>query len=107
MNEQTLIRKYAESGKIPGISVGLITEATTRFFHHGEIKAHSGITPDENTIYEIASISKTFTSILLAILQKEGLIEINDPVSKYISEFSKPPLNKITLYHLATHTSGL
>ena len=107
MNESTLIRKYAQDAKIPGISVGLITESNTSFFHHGEIKAQSGIVPDENTIYEIASISKTFTSILLAILQKEGLIDINNPVSEYISEFSKPPLDKITLYHLATHTSGL
>ena len=108
LNTQNIVKKYAQSGKIPGISVGLIRESDTEFFNYGEIENHSNITPDENTIFEIASISKTFTSILLAILQKEKLLDKDDSVTKYVPELAKiPDFKKITLYHLATHTSGL
>ena len=108
MNIQTLIKKYKESAKITGISVGLINESKVEFFNYGEIKNHSHIVPDENTVFEIASVSKTFTSILFAILQKEQLLDKDDLVIQYIPELTKVSgFEKITLYHLATHTSGL
>ncbi len=45
---------------------------------------------------------------MLADLQKEGLLNINDPITKFLPEFAgNPKLEKITLFHHATHTSGL
>jgi len=107
MEKNEIIKKQITSGKLPGISVGLVDKNGTRFFNYGEIEKNSGITPTEDTVFEIASISKTFTSILLAVLQKEGLLNKDDPITKFVPEFSNnPKFEKITLYHLATHTSG-
>jgi CubicO group peptidase (beta-lactamase class C family) len=64
------------------------------------------------TIYRIGSVSKTMTATVLAILAEEGVLSLDDPVSKYVPEFiglidPKNHARKITLRHLANHTSGL
>jgi len=103
-----IIKKHIKKAKIPGVSVGLIKNSNIEFFNYGVMERDSDLALDENTVYEIASVSKTFTSILLAILQKERLLDKDDSISKYVPELAKVPgLEKITLYHLATHTSGL
>jgi len=66
---------------------------------------------DANTIFRIGSITKSFTGFLMLQLQQDGLLDINDPVEKYLPEIkSLVDYNKyspITLKQLATHTSGI
>jgi len=69
-----------------------------------------GFKPEKNTIFEIGSITKVFTSILLAEAVRENLAQFDDPVSTHLTElkFKKDsPFQSITLSELATHTSGL
>jgi len=69
-----------------------------------------GHKPDKSTIFEIGSITKVFTSILLAEAVREKLAKFDDPVSMHLTElkFKKDsPFQSITLSELATHTSGL
>lgn len=77
--------------------------------HLGEIKKDSGTTPTPDTLYEIGSMTKTFTAILTTKLQEEGLLSLDEPITEYLPEFTGTNFdkNKITLYHLITHTSGL
>ena len=66
--------------------------------------------PDKDTIYEIGSITKVFTAILLAEAVREKLANFDDPVSTHLTalEFKRnSPFHAITLTELATHTSGL
>jgi CubicO group peptidase (beta-lactamase class C family) len=58
-----------------------------------------------STTYPIASITKTFVSTSIMMLQDQGKLDIHDPVSKFIPDF--PNGSKIKLYHLLTHTSGI
>jgi CubicO group peptidase (beta-lactamase class C family) len=65
---------------------------------------------DANTVFEIGSVTKVFTSLLLADAVKRGEVALTDPVSKYLPPDVKVPERggkKITLIDLATHTSGL
>jgi CubicO group peptidase (beta-lactamase class C family) len=65
---------------------------------------------NENTIFAIGSITKVFTTILLADAVQQGVIKLNDPVDKYLpSTLKVPQYNgyKITFEDLATHTSAL
>lgn len=66
---------------------------------------------DKNTIFRIGSISKSFAGFLMLQLQQDGMLDINDPVEKYLPEIkSLVDYNKyspITIKQLATHTSGL
>ncbi len=109
MSFDEIIKKHVKKSKIPGISVGLIDENGTQFFNYGEIKKESGVTPTSDTLYEIGSMTKTFTAILTVQLQNEGLLSLDDPIIKFLPEFADSDFdkNKITLYHLITHTSGM
>jgi len=65
---------------------------------------------DANTVFEIGSVTKVFTALLLAEAVKRGEVALTDPVSKYLPPDVKVPERggkKITLADLATHTSGL
>lgn len=60
---------------------------------------------NKETVYYIGSISKSFTSVAFMQLQEEGEINRDDAVSKYLPDF--PHGNKIKLFNLLTHTSGI
>ncbi|MEZ2338346.1 serine hydrolase domain-containing protein [Mucilaginibacter sp. RCC_168] len=60
---------------------------------------------DENTIFQIASLTKSFTATLIMKLQDEGKLSVNDKVTKYFPAF--PQWHKISIKNLLDHTSGL
>jgi len=55
----------------------------------------------------IGSMTKQFTSVLILQLQDSGLLDVHEPLSDYLPEFSEKTFADITLHHLLTHTSGL
>ncbi len=57
------------------------------------------------TIFQIASVSKSFTAAGIMILAERGLLDVTDPLSKFIPDY--PDGDKITVHHLLTHTSGI
>lgn len=59
---------------------------------------------NEDTPFQLASISKTFTATAVLMLQEDGRIQIDDPLVKYIPEFPYPDM---TIRHLLNHTSGI
>lgn len=58
-----------------------------------------------NTVFPIASETKSFTAISILQLEQEGKVSVDEPLSDFISGF--PEGNKITIHHLLTHTSGI
>lgn len=58
-----------------------------------------------DTKFRIASITKQFTAMAIMQLQEMGLLNVQDPISKYIPDY--PNGDKITIHHLLTHTSGI
>src|SRR5690606_15271939 len=62
---------------------------------------------DLNTIFPLASISKTVTASAIMLLAEEGKVAINVPVQDYIPEFIGENKDKVLLHHLLTHTSGI
>ncbi|WP_169678312.1 serine hydrolase domain-containing protein [Marinigracilibium pacificum] len=69
----------------------------------GYANFEESIPVDLNTPIHIASISKSFTTMALFILQERGLLDFNDKVFKYIPDF---PYQKITIRQLMTSSSG-
>lgn len=92
---------------IPGAVIGFYEDGKVTFSSYGETQIGSSVTPTENTIYEIGSISKVFTGIMLASLHNQKIINLTDPLSKFIPELKNIPAGRITLVELSTHTSGL
>jgi D-alanyl-D-alanine-carboxypeptidase/D-alanyl-D-alanine-endopeptidase len=65
---------------------------------------------DGDTVFEIGSITKVFTALLLADMVQRGEVALTDPVARYVPPEGRPPAfdgKPITLLDLATHTSGL
>lgn len=61
-----------------------------------------------DTLFQIGSISKSFTSVALLRLSEKGLVDLNGPVEQYVPWFkTKSSHGTITLHHLMTHTAGL
>ena len=60
-----------------------------------------------NTKFELASISKTFTAILILQLVESGKIKLDAKISDYIPEFARNDSGQITIHHLLSHTSGI
>lgn len=64
---------------------------------------HISNTPD--TVFRIGSITKSFTAIAILQLQEKGLLNVDDPINKYLPGY--PQGEKITIHHLLSHTSGI
>lgn len=60
----------------------------------------------KDTLFDLASISKIFTSVAAMKLYEEGKFQLEDPVAKYIPEFAQKGKEKVTIRQLMTHTSG-
>lgn len=92
-----------------GIVVGVIDPTGRRVVAYGKT-AKDGKPVAANTVFEIGSVTKVFTSLLLADMVQRGEVALTDPVSQYLPPNVKMPEHggkKITLVDLATHTSGL
>ena len=88
-----------------GLVVGVHRRGRHRVYGFAPRDARDRI-PDGTTIYEIGSITKVFTTSLLATLVAARRIRLDDPVRRLLPELSRFPL-EITPRRLATHTSGL
>lgn len=85
--------------------------------HKGKVIAHGAIgrnnsmgidTPMRpDTVFGIASITKTFTATAVMQLVEDGYIRLNTPVGEILPQFAEKPFDGITLWHLLTHTSGI
>jgi CubicO group peptidase (beta-lactamase class C family) len=93
-----------------GIVVALINGSDVSYYNYGKTAITNGTDVDQNSVFEIGSISKVFTTLILADKIKKGDLSLDDPISKYLPDtLTVPSFNDevITLRHLATHTSGL
>jgi CubicO group peptidase (beta-lactamase class C family) len=93
-----------------GLSIGIIQDGKTYYYHYGETKKESSNLPTNNTIYEIGSVSKTFTGYLLAQAIADKKISLDIDIRKYLVQ-KYPNLefegNPILIKHLISHTSTL
>jgi D-alanyl-D-alanine-carboxypeptidase/D-alanyl-D-alanine-endopeptidase len=107
---RAFVRPYVDRREAKGIVVGLVEpDGSRRVLTFGE--AGDGARPlAAGSVFEIGSITKTFTGTILADMVRRGEVRLDDPVAKYLPTGVRvPSLNgrAITLLDLATHTSGL
>ena len=103
------IEKRINEGVTPSIALAIIDSSGIQYFNFGNT-AEDGKPVDENTIYEIGSISKVFTGILLAQQVLNGDINLDDDIASLLPDSISVPTmgnTKITFGHLTEHTSGL
>jgi len=104
-----LVQPIVDAGAVPGIMVGIFEDGKTQVFGYG--KGAGDRVPDAATIFEIGSVSKTFTTTALAVMVEQKMVALEDPVRKYLPPDAVPPGKEgeaeIRLIDLATQHSGL
>ncbi len=85
---EQLIKRRVESGLNRGIAVGIVDEQGTRVFFYGANGRGAPI--DEHTLFEIGSISKVFTTTVLAEMALEGTVHLDDPIDTYLPITARP-----------------
>lgn len=99
-----------ENKTLQGVSIGVIQNDVSTTEHAGRLQPDAETPPDDQTIYEIGSISKVFTALLLADAVVRGEVTLETPISQLLPKDVSLPNGAgevITLKMLATHTSGL
>ena len=93
-----------------GFVVAILERGQAPRIHTAGTSGISGLALDANTVFEIGSITKVFTSTLLSEMVARGEVKLDDPISKYLPKTVRVPSRKgrdITLVDLATQSSGL
>jgi serine-type D-Ala-D-Ala carboxypeptidase/endopeptidase len=85
---------------------GLLLNGAVHCRHYNGKRPAQGTSGLENTVFEIGSITKTFTAILMCELVRLRKVELNQPIRTLLDGFDKLP-DWVTPQTLATHTSGL
>jgi CubicO group peptidase (beta-lactamase class C family) len=95
-----------------GLAVAVIADGRLAWFHgHGfaDVAAKTPIT--EDTVFRIASLTKTFTAVAVMQLWEQGLVDLDAPANDYLRTFRLVPvksnLRPATVRHLLTHTAGV
>jgi len=105
-----LVKRVDQQKQAVGIVVGVIEPNGRRVVAYGNLAKNDPRPVDADTIFEIGSISKVFTSLLLADMVNRNEVALDDPAAKYLPENVRMPERNgkpITLLDLSTHRSGL
>ncbi len=107
-----LFQEYAVSAHVPGAAWGIIIDgelAHTGVTGYRDVPSKASVTPD--SVFRIASMTKSFTAIAILKLRDEGKLSLDDPAEKYVPEiqalvYPTGDAPKITIRHLMSHAEG-
>jgi CubicO group peptidase (beta-lactamase class C family) len=107
-----LFKEYATAAHVPGAAWGVIIDgelAHTGVTGYRDVPSKSPVTPD--SVFRIASMTKSFTAIAILKLRDEGKLSLEDPAEKYVPEmkalvYPTSDAPKITIRHLLSHAEG-
>jgi CubicO group peptidase (beta-lactamase class C family) len=107
---RSIISNRVETGRAAGIVTGAIDAKGRRVVAGGKVSTDGTQAPDGDTVYEIGSVTKVFTSLILAEMIEKGEVKADDPVAKFLPATVKVPSRngrQITLLDLSMQVSGL
>ena len=107
---EILVKRVDQQKQAVGIAVGITESDGRRVIAYGNLASSDVRTLDGDTIFEIGSVTKVFTSLLMADMVNRKEVALDDPVSKYLPENVTMPERRgrsITLLDLSTHRSAL
>ena len=106
---KSLVQPYVDAEVIRSASIGLVSKGKTATLHFGKL-TRDGVAPTDQSVYEIGSVSKVFTGILLADAVHRGTVKLDQPAEDLLPDGRTMPDyqgKKINLLDLSVHQSGL
>lgn len=104
------VKTYYKDPKAVGLSLGIVLDGKKYFYNYGSIENGKNILPTNKTIYELGSITKTFTGIVLAQATLDKKIKLDDNLQKYLKgDYQNLAYNgkSIKIQDLSNHTSRI
>lgn len=103
------IQAHIDDGFIDGVTVGLLSGDQVEIHAFGTVSPNSDLAPNGDSVYQIASLTKVFNGVLLALLVERGLLSLDQTLPGSYQACALPANTgrPITLLDLATHHSGL
>ena len=109
---EKLFKAFMERSQAPGAVLGVIVDGELVWVKAAGVREKTNdapVTPD--TVFRIASMTKSFTAMAILKLRDDGKLSLDDPVAKYVPEFANLPYptsdsQVITIRHLLTHSEG-
>jgi len=103
----TYVRTEMEKRQIPGLAVAVIREGQVRkLAAYGKASLESGTIVTQDTLFNVASVSKAFTGVAIMRLVEDRVIALDDPIGSQLSELPAD-WRVVTVRQLLNHTSGL
>lgn len=106
------VEKTLKDYNLPGLGVGIVYQGQLIYAKgvgQADVARNVPVTPD--TVFRIASVSKTFAAVALMQLWEQGKFDLHDPINDYLRDYKvahrSPNAPPITFHHLLTHTAGL
>lgn len=91
---------------VPGIAVAITVNGKSSFYNYGLASKESNTPVSENTLFELGSVSKTFTATLAAVAVAEGKLSLDDHPSRYMPQLKGRAVDKATVLNFGTYTAG-
>ncbi len=110
---QKFLDESCRKSGVPGMSVSILNEDEVLYFSSGYANREKGEPASEDTLYELASVSKAFTGMGILLLEEKGMLSTTDTIQTYLPWFTlkyqgKPvDMKSLTLSNFLHHTSGL
>ena len=104
------LERIMHEANIPGLSVVVVSKGELTMFNYGYADLETNKKVNSKTLFQLGSCSKAFTALSILKLERDGRIDLDDHVSKYIPWFNAQYKNlpvPITLRQLLHHTSGI
>ncbi len=98
------------SGRNIGMAIAVATPEGDAVFTYGSTEPHGQVPLARDAVFQVGSVTKSFTALLAAQLAREGRVDLNAPIAPLLPpslSAAAPDLQATTLYQLASHTSGL
>ena len=109
---EQFVRDLMDEFEAPGVAVGIIRGGRviySRGFGYRDLERKLPVTPE--TVFGVASVSKSFTALGIIQLAEKGLLGVEHPVKRYLPEFDLPGESehawRITVHNFLTHTAGI
>lgn len=99
-------RAVMQQYNIPGLAIALTVDGQQHFYNFGVASKDTQAKVSSDTLFELGSISKTFTATLATLAQVNGQLSLNDHPGQYLPQLKGSAFDKVTLMNLATHTAG-
>lgn len=100
------VRPVIARNDLPGLAVGVTVSGRSYVFNYGVASKSTNTPVDDQTLFEIGSISKTFAATLGALAQVQGRLSLQDSPARHLPALKGHPIERTTLLQLATYTAG-